>query len=86
MAEVQVTLKKLQAQKVKYTTLATTVSQYDTMINRQLSFNLPVHAFWTTNSVIKPIIDASFDYKYLKLRPQAKEWIRNRSNKLGRLA
>ena len=72
MAQVQDTLLKLQTQKVKSTTLAKTVSDYDTMIKKQHTLNLPAHAFWTTTSVIDPITGASLEYKDLKLDPQAK--------------
>lgn len=73
MAQVQATLTKLQARKEKSTTLAKAVSDYDTMIKKQHSLNLPAHAFSTTNSVVDPITGASLEYKDLKLGPQAKE-------------
>ena len=83
MAEVQATLVTLKGEKLKSTNLATVVSEYDTMINRQNLLNLSAHAFWTTNSVVEPITGVSFEYKDLKLEPQTKEWIHSCSNGLG---
>ena len=72
MIQVHATLVELQAQKVKSTTLAKSVSEYVTMIKEQYSLNLPTHTFWTTTSVVDPIAVTSLEYKDLKLDPQAK--------------
>ena len=86
MTEIQATLLRLKIQKEQATTLKRSLDEYNLIIAKQYSLNLPSHAFFTANAVLDPYTGATLEYPQLKLGKNVKEWIRGCSNEIGRLA
>ena len=72
MTEIQATLLRLKSQKEQVITLKRSLDEYNLLIAKQHSLNLPSHAFFTANAVLDPDTGAALEYPQLKLGKNAK--------------
>ena len=66
--------------------MAAAIQQYEILIQKHHTFNLPPYAFWTSNSVVDTNTGATLEYRDRKLGSQATQCIAGTSNEIGRLA